>query len=165
MLTGNLYECAYADFNLLRYMTMYDDSVADILKESTEAISPAEINVHLRKKLGYSLLLPPYSFAGEEKYFMSPQKMGSILSHMKLVGCVEVVKEPYGDPITYIKKEKVWVDPTDEPHFIDVTDTRGRQFTIINPMWDPDTTRGHYEWKMVEHTIQPTRNLYKWVRA
>lgn len=159
MITGNLYECAYADYAPLRTMTMYDDMVADILKESAEAISPAEINMRLRKKMGYT----PLRLRND--YFMVPQKMGSILSHMKTAGCVEVIKEPYGDPITYTKRERVWVAPTDEPHFIDVTDTRGRQFTIINPMWDPDTTKGHYEWKTVEHTVQPTRNLYKWVRA
>ena len=159
MITGNPYECAYATYAPLRTMTMYDDKVAEILKESTEAISPAEINVRLRKKMGYT------TFCLRNGYFMSPQKMGSILSHMKLVGCVEVVKDPYGDPITYTKNERVWFAPTDEPHFIDVTDTRGRQFTIINPRWDPDATRGHYEWKTVEHTVQPTRNLYKWKRA
>lgn len=158
MLTANPYECAYANYAPLRTMTMYDDKVAEILKESAEAISPAEINMRLRKKMGYPICCL------RDRYFMSPQKMGSILSHMKLAGCVEVIKEPYGDPITYTKNEKVWVAPTDEPHFIDVTDRRGRQFTIINPMWDPDTTRGHYEWKTVEHTVQPTRNLYKWKR-
>jgi len=160
MITGNLYECAYADFGSLRYKTMYDDKVAEILKESAEAITPAEINVRLRKKLGYTMT----SYRSSE-YFMSPQKMGSILSHMKLAGCVEIIKEPYGDPITYPKNEKVWVEPTNEPKFIEVTDTRGRHFTITNPMWNPDTAIGHYEWKTIEHTVQPTRNLYKWVRV
>lgn len=160
MITGNLYECAYAGFNFLRYKTMYDDRVAEILKESAEAISPAEINMRLHKKMGYTMT----SYRSDE-YFLSPQKMGSILSHMKTAGCVEVIKEPYGDPITYTKNERVWVEPTNEPHFIDVTDTRGRQFTILNPLWNPDTTKGHYEWKTVEHTVQPTRNLYKWKKA
>lgn len=164
MLTGNLYECAYADYASLRSMTRYDDMVAEVLKESAEAISPAEINVRLRKKVGYTTLHRFHPWVNDG-YFMSPQKMGSILSHMKLAGCVEIVKEPYGEPITCIKEEKVWVAPTNEPQFIEVTDTQGRHFTITNPLWNPDTAKGRYEWKMVKHTVQPTRKLYKWVRG